>query len=400
MIKGNSPLRQRPFNGFFDKLLHGDPSNRTHVPGLPFDDFLTQRGTHGRSKAWIGTAYSRNSQVFAPRKWAPITMPYYNIRRAWQRMTGQLGKNEQMYMPERQRWLGIPAAIERYKQNRQNNQEDMAFKQMYNPGSLDTPPADSGGNVFDPSQYSDQNQQGDPNQLTNPGGPINIYNNPVAYGGGGGTGTSSGSQINPIAGFMGGAVGVIQGIRQSRQAKKNADRARRQMKKERQQLREYENMYKNLDTSNPYMNMENTMEDLTINQKEAEFRRQQFEQSQSNIMEGLRGAAGGSGIGALAQSLSQQGQIASQQAAADIGAQEAYNIRAKADMAGQIQSMERQGDVYSRGLKERQTTTLMGMQERRAMMREQELRQAQAMRQDAIGNIIGGVGQMGTSLLM
>lgn len=276
-----------------------------------------------------------------------------------------------------------------FENQSQNTQENMAYKQVEGDGM---PP-------LIPSPDQDPNQVTDPNQMMSTGGPMNFYMN--QYGGNNtGTGTSSGSQINPIAGFMGGAVGVIQGIRQSRQAKKNADRARRQMKKERQQLREYENMYKNLDTSNPYMNMENTMEDLTINQKEAEFRRQQFEQSQSNIMEGLRGAAGGSGIGVLAQSLAQQGQIASQQAAADIGSQEAYNVRAKADMAGQIQNMERQGDVYSRGLKERQTTTLMGMQERRAMMREQELKQAQAMRQDAIGNIIGGVGQMGTSLLM
>jgi len=273
----------------------------------------------------------------------------------------------------------------------QNTQQNMAFNQN-NQYELDSMPD------MLPPPDQDPNQVTDPNQMMNYGQPMNFYMN--QYGGNTSGSTTSGSTINPMMNFMGGAVSVIQGIRQSRQAKKNADRARRQMKKERQQLREYENMYKNLDTSNPYMNMENTMEDLTINQKEAEFRRQQFEQSQANIMEGLRGAAGGSGIGALAQSLAQQGQIASQQAAADIGAQEAYNIRARADMAGQIQNMERQGDIYSRGLKERQTTTLMGMQERRALMREQELRNAQAMRQDAIGNIIGGVGQMGTSLFM
>ncbi len=281
----------------------------------------------------------------------------------------------------------------------QNTQQNMAFNQNNNwelpPMPDQLPPPDQ-----------DPNQQVDPNQIPNYGGPINIYNNPVAYGGGGsGTGTTSGTTGLTMGqqggmGMIGGAIGIIQGIRQSRWAKKQADRARRQMKKERQKLREYENIYKNLDTSNPYMNMENTMEDLTINQKEAEFRRQQFEQSQSNIMEGLRDAAGGSGIGALAQSLAQQGQIASQQAAADIGAQEAYNIRARADMAGQIQNMERQVDIYSRGLKERQTTTLMGMYERRAMMREQELRQSQAMRQDSINNIIGGVGQMAVGAMM
>ena len=122
MTKGNSPLKQGAFGGFWDKLLHGDPSNRVNWNHYN-DDFLTQKGTHGRNRAWIGTAYSRNSQVHSPRKWAPITMPYWNLRRAWLRMTGQLRADEPMYMPERQRWLGIPAAIERWKQNKRDNQE-------------------------------------------------------------------------------------------------------------------------------------------------------------------------------------------------------------------------------------------------------------------------------------
>ena len=40
------------------------------------------------------------------------------------------------------------------------------------------------------------------------------------------------------------------------------------------------NIYANLDTSNPFLNMENVMEDLTINQKQAQFQAQQFQQSQ------------------------------------------------------------------------------------------------------------------------
>ena len=35
--------------------------------------------------------------------------------------------------------------------------------------------------------------------------------------------------------------------------------------------------YENLDRSNPYLNMENVYEDLTVNQKEAEFTKQQQE---------------------------------------------------------------------------------------------------------------------------
>lgn len=241
-----------------------------------------------------------------------------------------------------------------FENQSQNTQQNMAFNQN-NQYEDPLPP---------PDQYP--NQQGDPNQIPNYGGPINIYNNPIAYGGSGsGTGTTSGTTLTAGQqggmGMIGGVVGIIQGIRQSRLAKKQADRARRQMKKERQKLREYENIYKNLDTSNPYMNMENTMEDLTINQKEAEFRRQQFEQSQSNIMEGLRDAAGGSGIGALAQSLAQQGQLQAQKSAATVGEQEARNNLLAAQEAGRIQQLERQGDMMSRQMQFGLLESQMGM---------------------------------------
>ena len=50
--------------------------------------------------------------------------------------------------------------------------------------------------------------------------------------------------------------------------------------------------FKNLDTSNPYANLENTMEDLTVNQEEAQFVAEQQQASQANIQQDLRGAAG------------------------------------------------------------------------------------------------------------
>ena len=59
------------------------------------------------------------------------------------------------------------------------------------------------------------------------------------------------------------------------------------------ELDKNKDMFASLDTSNPYTDLENTMEDLTVNQKEAEFSKQQSMQSQANIMQGMRGAAGG-----------------------------------------------------------------------------------------------------------
>ena len=159
------------------------------------------------------------------------------------------------------------------------------------------------------------------------------------------------------------------------------------------ELERMKTVYQNLDTSNPYLNMENTMEDLTINQKQADFERQTFQQSQANIMQGLQGAAGGSGIAALAQSLAQQGQLASQKASASIGIQERQNQMAQAQMAGQIQEKERAGDVYSRGLEWQKQGQLLNM------ARSDQQRYAQqetALRQQSQQAIQEGFNQAGT----
>lgn len=137
---------------------------------------------------------------------------------------------------------------------------------------------------------------------------------------------------------IGGAIGDKS---RSNQARDRAEAAQ-------EKLDQQTDMLNMLDTSNPYMNMENTLEDLTINQKQAEFERQSINQQQANIMDQLKQGAGSSGIAALAQTLAQQGQLAAQKSSADIGKQEAANNLAAAQQAGQIQSLERQGDMMSR----------------------------------------------------
>ena len=196
---------------------------------------------------------------------------------------------------------------------------------------------------------------------------------------------------------IGALTSIGGGILNIRAAQKEQRRARRQNKRAKAEYQQQLDAYKNLDTSNPYLNMENVMEDLTINQKEAEFSRQQFGQSQANILSGLREAAGGSGIAALAQSLAQQGQLASQRSAASIGQQEATNQRAERAIAGQLQGLERQGEVYSRGLKQNQTETLLGMAQQRRSAALNRQAQAKMAKTAAIGGMIQGVGQAAIS---
>jgi len=126
------------------------------------------------------------------------------------------------------------------------------------------------------------------------------------------------------------------------------------------------------DVSNPYANMENTMEDLTVNKQQADFEAQQNQQNQANIMGNMKGAAGGSGVAGLAQAMANQGQQATQRASASIGQQESANQKAQAQQAGQLQTKERQGDwkadmtrrsgaEQSRTLEKEKTNTLFGM---------------------------------------
>ena len=147
---------------------------------------------------------------------------------------------------------------------------------------------------------------------------------------------------------LGGVVGGIYSGIQAGKASKKADKAAKKAAKEKARMAE---ILSNVDTSNPfegmtnpYAGLENTMEDLTVNQQEADMQAQQFAQSQANILSGLKGSAGSSGIAALAQSLANQGQLAAQKSSASIGAQEAQNQAKMAQEAGKLQSQEAKGD--------------------------------------------------------
>ena len=193
---------------------------------------------------------------------------------------------------------------------------------------------------------------------------------------------------------LGMAVSIGSSIFGAIKARKEERRAKRKMKKEQRKMKELEDIYANIDTSNPYLNMENTMEDLTVNQQQADFERQSFQQSQANIMSNLAGAAGGSGIAGLAQSLAQQGQIAAQKQSADIGRQEAANQMAERQMAGKIQGMEREGELIERRQQTEQTGTLLGMAQQRTAAAAGQVAAAKQAKFDAISGGIMGAAKM------
>jgi len=105
------------------------------------------------------------------------------------------------------------------------------------------------------------------------------------------------------------------------------------------ELQQRRDAYESLDTSNPYLNMENTMEDLTVNQQQAQFQKDMAQQQQANMLGGIQ--QGGSFTAGNIQAMVNAGSQQARQASASIGQQEAANQRAERSMAGKIQSMER-----------------------------------------------------------
>ena len=101
---------------------------------------------------------------------------------------------------------------------------------------------------------------------------------------------------------------------------------------------EYVNPY--AQAKNLMAGMTNVYEDLTVNQQQAQFEKQMFQEQQAGMMQGMAGAAGGSGVAGLAQAVLGQGQRQTQRIAASIGQQEQATQMAKARGARDVQSME------------------------------------------------------------
>ena len=156
--------------------------------------------------------------------------------------------------------------------------------------------------------------------------------------------------------------------------------------------------YKDIEITNPYADMENRFadmdnayEDLTVNQQQAQFEAQQGEQQRANILQGLQGAAGGSGIAGLAQAMANQGQLQSQQISASIGQQEAMNQKLAAQGAMAVQAAERTGaaavDAAVMGGEAAVQQAVTGREATLLGMEYGELAGAQAGVQAAYGNV-------------
>ena len=148
--------------------------------------------------------------------------------------------------------------------------------------------------------------------------------------------------------------------------------------------------YMNQEVKNPYANMENTMEDLTVDTKAADFAAQKSEQARADIMGGMAASAGSSGIAALAQSMANQATQDSQAASASIATQEKSNQDAERNEAGNIQKQEIKGEVMVQNAKDAKMGTKIGMSQ-------SEMAAEGANARDADAMMMSGMSDMGST---
>tara|TARA_R110002012_G_scaffold23453_1_gene79569 strand:+ start:1758 stop:2567 length:810 start_codon:yes stop_codon:yes gene_type:complete len=167
---------------------------------------------------------------------------------------------------------------------------------------------------------------------------------------------------------MGGATLLGAGISymgQKSMQKQNARLTREQLALQREQQKKLDAQrakYEAIEFVNPYTDMENPFEDLTVNQQQAQFQAQLGSQQRADILQGLRGAAGTSGVAGLAQSLANQQQIQAQQISASIGQQEARNQLLTAKGAAAADMAERGGEAMVQQAEMSRQSTLLGVE--------------------------------------
>ena len=144
-------------------------------------------------------------------------------------------------------------------------------------------------------------------------------------------------------------VGSLFGMSARAEEQEKANEAYQNAKRNFENI-QYTNPYENL--QNPYENLqnpytglqnpytENIYEDLGVNMRSADYLRDQQRQSQANIIQQMRGAAGGSGVAGLAQAMANLSDKQAREASARISDQEAANEKLRLKGADQRRKAE------------------------------------------------------------
>ena len=187
-------------------------------------------------------------------------------------------------------------------------------------------------------------------------------------------------QGQTAGGVAGGVAGILSGIIGSRARKQEQRAADAELKQRRQ-------AYETFAFKDPSAQMTNPFEDLTVNKQQAQFQSQQQQQALAGTMSSLQGAAGGSGIAALAQAMASQQSQNLQAASASIGQQEAQNQIKRAQGQQALEAARSQGQQVLEAKEFGRNETLFGMAQQRKGA-------ADLARQQATQSLVGGIGEL------
>jgi hypothetical protein len=190
--------------------------------------------------------------------------------------------------------------------------------------------------------------------------------------------------IGAIMGAVGGVAEMAGGLIGQRGRKKEQRAARGQYD---ERMAEFEN----LDTSNLAGNLSNPYEDATVNTQGADYLAQQQQQASANMMSNMSGAAGGSGIAALAQTMANQQGQQLQAASANIADQEQSNQQAFMGQEARNQTASVAGASAARGLEYEKSQALTQAAGARKAAAEGAVNDARQAIIGGIGDIAGGV---------
>ena len=135
-----------------------------------------------------------------------------------------------------------------------------------------------------------------------------------------------------------------------------------EQKIQRKLLAEQKQEYRSFEFKNPYENLDNYYEDLTVNTQAADYQKGMVQQQQANIMQNLKGSAGSSGIAGLAQAMANQGAMQAQQISIGIGQQEQQNQMMSLKGASAADMAERGGEAMVQSAEMQRQSTMLGIE--------------------------------------
>lgn len=153
--------------------------------------------------------------------------------------------------------------------------------------------------------------------------------------------------------------------------------------------------YSAFDFANPYANLTNRFENLTVNTQAADFQQANLRQNLADVM-GMQGSRGGGMNAANAQALLRQANQSTMGASLDLAKQERQNQIMALNQATQIDRMQAQGGLEMQRREFDRLGTLLGMDQAELAGAYGDIN---AVRQANIG-LIGDITQAGTQLAM